>query len=602
MVSKYLAARSGERCIRCFIDRDLSQELSQNAWIFLHKRRQYHNGSGRWRPGNQPKVVPNSLEETIQSHRAANHETFTIRKVASREYDNNEFYIRKIPAREYDDNKELIHPKLMQASRRSDGDRLVPTNGHSEPSVHRGRLSQTFNEDGGMSNQFDLHSFRGRRHPAADPTRPNISWRKDAPYGPSVELPWLNYVEKPNGGGIARLSEEIRAFEKYMLPTPGEIDAVEKARNDAIASVQSVDAISPIVIGSRRTGMAVPHSSVDLFVTVEDLRRVEGVRGPSATRPKMVQARLKRLREMEVILKESWTLSKVTLRRDKDPTLSAIHDPTCLQVQFQCGPSPPASMDFILNYQAEFRTLRTLFIFLRMLLETRGLFGGTDGGVHPYLLTMMIVAALKIREGKYQRDNVGSQLLHILELYKDTDFTKYGISVEPPCLFDKEMSARVKNKDGKLIHLTEPYLRGQRSISKRSLSSPREGILSLQDPSDFMNDVGCTSLVMPQVKQLFKATYDDLKARIQAEGTQSTTQQHDNGLEHRENNHSRSMLSLALGANYHDFESFRDRTLVHCSPTGYFRKNEINHIFEPRPYALGEVRTHMESWPMEEKR
>ncbi|OJD13595.1 hypothetical protein AJ78_05964 [Emergomyces pasteurianus Ep9510] len=583
MASTYLRARSGEICMQCFINRVLSQSVG----IFLHARRQHHDGSDRWRPGNQPEVDPNSLEQTIQSHRSANRQTFTI---------------RKIPAREYD-NKEFVRPKLTQASRKSKADHPVATDASWEPSVSRVSSSPTFKEDGGVDNRFDLRSFRGRRKLAVDPTRPNISWTNDSPYGPSVKLPWLNYVEKSDGGGIARLSEEIRAFEKYMLPTPGEIDAVENARNDAIASLQSDEANLPIVIGSRRTGMAVPHSSVDLFVHIEDLERVEGARGPSATRPKMVQARLKRLHELEGILKQSWTLSKVMLRRDKEPTLSAIHDATCLQVRFQCGPSPPASIDFILNYRAEFPTLRTLFIFLRMLLETRGLFGGTDGGVHPYLLTMMIVAALKIREGKYQRDNVGSQLLHILEFYKDTDFTKYGVSVEPPCLFDKEMGARVKSNDGRLIHLHDPYLRGQRSISKRSLASPCKGMLSLQDPSDFMNDVGRTSLVMPEVKQLFKAAYDDLKARIQAEGNQSTAQQHDNSRQNSGNNHNESMLSLVLGANYHDFESFRDSTLVSSSYKGYFRANEVNHNFEPRPqHALGEVRTHMESWPVAENR
>ncbi|PGH34453.1 hypothetical protein GX50_02721 [[Emmonsia] crescens] len=575
MASIYLTALSGEVCLRCSIDR----KLSQSVWIFLRARRQYHNDSGRWRPGNQPEVVPNSLEKTIESHRSANRQTFTIRKIFPRK----------------NGNKEPFYPHW-----KSKADRSFPTDAFSEQPVRQVNLSQIFKDDEGTNSRFDHHSFRAQRNTAIDPTRPNISWTKDAPYSLSTEFPWLNYVEKCDGGGIARLSEEIRAFEKYMLPTPGERDAVEKAQNDAIASLKSDEANLPILIGSQRTGMALPHSSVDLFVLIEDLERVEGGRGPSATRPKMVQARLKRLREMEGILKESMTLSKVILRRDREPTLSAVHDATGLQVQFQCGPSPPASVDFILNYRAEFPALRPLFIVLRMLLETRGLLGGSDGGVHPHLLTMMIVAALKIRAGKYQRDNVGSQLLHILEFYKDTDFTKYGVSVEPPCLFDKEMGARVKYKDGRLIALHDPYLRGQRSISKRSLSSPREGMLSLQDPSDFMNDIGWTSLVMPEVKQLFKEVHDDLKARIKSEGQRCTAQPQDNGgFENSENTPSGSMLSLPLGANYHDFERFRDRTLVVSSPTGHFRTDEIYHTFEPRPHALGKVRTHMESWPTE---
>ncbi|OJD24086.1 hypothetical protein ACJ73_04558 [Blastomyces percursus] len=577
MVSTYLTARSGEPCIRCLTDR----ELSQSTWIFLRARRQYHNASGRWRPSNHLEVDPNSLEETIQRHRSANRQTFTIRKIPSRTYD----------------YKAPIRPEFIQPRWKSEA-------GRSDQPARQVDLSRILDRGEGTSSKSDFHSFQARRDTTVDPTRPNISWTKDVPYCPMIELPWLNYMEKTDGRTIACLGEEIGAFEKYMLQTPGERDAVEKARNDAIASLQCVEADLPILIGSQRTGMALPHSSVDLFVPIKDLERAEGDRGPSANRPKMVQARLKCLREMGRVLKNSQTLSNVTLRRDRDPTLSAVHDITGLQVQFQCGPSPPASLDFILNYRAEFPTLRALFIVLRMLLETRGLLGGADGRMHPYLLTMMIVAALKIREGKYQRDNVGGQLLHVLEVYIDTDFAKYGVSVEPPGLFDKWQSLReVRNKNGRVIPLHHPYLRGQRSISKRSFSPPSYGMLSLQDPSDFMNDVGWTCFVMPEVKQLFKATHADLKARIKPEGKPSTAQQQDKDavLGSNDNTPSGSFLSFALGANYHDFERFRDRILVDASLTeGHVRTDEINRNFEPRPHPLGGVRTHMESWRTEE--
>ncbi|PGG97821.1 hypothetical protein GX51_07133 [Blastomyces parvus] len=585
MVSTHLTTRSGELCMRCLIGRG---ELSQSAWIFLRARRQYHNASGRWRPSNQFQVDPNSLEETVQRHRSANRQTFTI---------------RKIPART-PNYEATIRPEFTQTGLKLEADRSDPTATLSDQSARRANLSQIFDRS---SSKVDLHSFQARRNTEVDPTRPNISWTKDGPYSPTIELPWLNYVDKSDGGSIARLGEEIRAFEKYMRPTPGEKDAVEKAGNDAVASLQCVEADLPILIGSQRTGMALPHSSLDLFVPIKDLDRAEDGRGPSASRPKMVQARLKRLREMESILKNSQTLSNLTLRRDRDPTLSAVHNATGLQVQFQCGPSPPASLDFILNYRAEFPTLRALFIVLRMLLETRGLFGATPGGMHPYLLTMMIVAALKLREGKYQRDNVGGQLLHVLEVYIGTDFTKYGVSVEPPGLFDKELSVQgVRSRGGRLIPLHHLYLRGQRSISKRSFSPPSDGMLSLQDPSDFMNDVGWTCYLMPEVTQLFRATYDDLKARIKSEGTNSIAQQQnqeqqDAAPRSKENKPSRSILSFALGANYHDFERFRDRILVDTSPTGgHVRADELNRNFEPRPQPLGEVRTHMESWRTEE--
>ncbi|ODH32313.1 hypothetical protein ACO22_03382 [Paracoccidioides brasiliensis] len=554
-----------------------------HVWIYPRARRRYHDASSHWRRKTQPEVVPSSLEETLRSHRFANRQTL----------------IRKLPARE-SANPGMIRPKLNP-------DRFVPTEALKEQEVREADLHQILNEDGGAETRFDVLSIRSPNSSPMDPTKPNILWTKDTIYHRSTEYPWLSYLEESGSGSISRLSDEITAFEKYILPTREERDAVGRVQRDAIASLKFDEMNLPILTGSRRTGMAVPHSSVDFVILIEDPERVEGGRGPSATRPMMVQARLKRLHQIEDALKESKTLSKVMLRKEKNPTLSAVHAATGLQVQFQCATSPPASTDFILNYRAEFPTLRPLFMVLRMLLETRGFLGGDASSVDPYLLTMMIVAALKIQEGKYHRRNIGSQFLHVLEFYKDTDFTKYGVSVEPPGIFEKNMDSKMRDKKGKRLLMHEPYLRGQRSIGKRSLSLPRAGMLSLQDPTDFMNDLGCKASVIPEVKQLFQALYDDLRARMKSwdydkvpTDRERISFQDENSLEKSEKPPSPSLLSLALGMNYEDFERFRDKLLLAASQAGHVPIDEVNSDVGPCcQRSLEGVKTHMESWPSE---
>ncbi|PGH12588.1 hypothetical protein AJ79_04209 [Helicocarpus griseus UAMH5409] len=572
MTSTSLTPQSRALCVRCL----LAGELPQNTWIYLRARRQYHRGSSSRQPDNQA-VVPDNLKETLRSHRFANREAL----------------FRKVPTREY--NAEgFFRPELAP-------DRFVPTEALFQQPGRQTSLRQIVNKNKRSGRgRFDVESFRARDCALLDPTKPNFLWTKYAPDPQSTRYPWLNYMGGLGGNGISRLSEEIRAFEKYMSPTPGEKDAIATVYHDVVAVLQSAEMDTPVLIGSRRTELAVPHSSVDFLALIDDPGRLKGARGPSPTRPKMVHARVNRLLEIESLLKHSQTLSAATLKRDKDPTLSAVHNATGLQVQFQCASSQPASLDLIFDYCAEFTTLRPLYMVLRMLLETRDFLGRNVTSVTPYLLTMMIIAALKLKEGQYHRDNIGSQLMAVLKFYRDMDFYKHGLSIEPSGIFDKTYYTEMKRKTkGLAAHV--PYIRGQRSISMRSLMLPRQDILSLQDPADLMNDLGWNILVMPEVKQLFKGVHDDLETRIRSldnEETESGQNQYGSS----NNQRGEPLLGLALGANYGDLERFRDKILLGASQAQHVRMDDICHPSESslsESRLLGEFGTHMGGWRLE---
>ncbi|KAK2750872.1 hypothetical protein FQN55_001443 [Onygenales sp. PD_40] len=520
MISTTLAAPSRAICARCFI---------------LRARRQYHDApSGRWRPRNEPKVVPDSLSETLRTHQDANRPSL----------------IRKIPVPE-NPHSGIFRPKWDDHPTNKDTSYKPPL---SKPELHK-----SWDNDRSLAGSERTSTPRSEK----EGCYPHLSWTTDSIYQPSTGFIWLDHIQGSAIDGISRLDEEIKAYETYMVPNAQERDVVSKIHNDITRILRGGTVDSPILIGSRRTGMAVPHSSIDFLIPIPDPHRVDGCRGPSPTRPKMVLVHREHLRLIDAKLRASHIFSKILPRREEDRILTAIHGKTGLQLSFRCATDLPASLDLISYYNAEFPSLRPLYLTLRMVLETRGILGRSTGTVDSYGLMMMIVAALKIQEGKYHRQSIGQQLLHVLEFYLHTDFTKYGISIEPPSLFQKTMKGK-KGRD--LTDGDAPYLRGQRSISKRTALLPHRNMLCLQDPADFMHDLGTDSVRMSDMQHLFQEVYDDINSRIRKWDGDCTVGDMGDASSRVERScqdvQSNSMLALAVGANYEDMERFRDMILL----------------------------------------
>jgi hypothetical protein len=280
----------------------------------------------------------------------------------------------------------------------------------------------------------------------------------------------------------------------------------------------------------------------------------------------MVRAHLDCLWRVDDVLSKSKVFDQVSPIRAEVPSVSAVHILSGLRVQFQCGEALPAALTYVENYKLEYPALHSIYTVLRMILETRGLFGRQHGGVGPYTLIIMTSAALKFGEGTFHRRDAAAQLLHVLRFYVDATFRATGLSVEPPGWFHKQSSS---SRDQKQLEQQNPYLRGQRVILKAKFKSETMGQhrLCIQNPAEYMEDLGAHVYTTEAIRATFKGVYDGLKYRMRQfdEEDEEEAARHATGGQvtkrgdTRSEKERRSMLRFALGANYDDFELVRDR-------------------------------------------
>ncbi|EEP82072.1 predicted protein [Uncinocarpus reesii 1704] len=388
----------------------------------------------------------------------------------------------------------------------------------------------------------------------------------------AIQCPWLDYLETSGHDGISRMDDEIKAFEAYISPVPQEETAVENLVSELADLLQRADHPQPLLIGSRQTGLALRHSNIDLLIPLPDPDGSFESRGPSPTRPKVAELQLERQAQISRLLRGTAIFNSVTLIRSRIPIVTAVHAATSLRLTLHCGTQFPTSLEFIQSYQSEFPTLRPLLAILRMVLEQRSLFGPQNQGINNYTLTMMIVAALKLSEGKYPRTNTAAQLLHILRFFSTINFRRYGIAVEPPAIFHK----RGHRKSFDRMQADAPSVRGQISIGKVSAKLAKH-MLCLQDPANYMNDLGMECFRTLEIQRVFGYVYADLRAAIKAwdgewEGTAEETtggkRKEDLNLmtarliRDSEDKKGVSMLQLALGGDYERLETMRDRIIL----------------------------------------
>lgn len=535
--------------------------LFQGVWLVLHARRHYHVSLSRGKPSNPSHIVSDSLPETLRLHRDLNRKRL-IRKI----YDPDP----KSPAFvRLDLAPDAFAPATLDCVKEPDRKsrvRRVPSLART-PRTRKGPDEQwdiAFGDRPG----FYPHPFKPRSTIKAYPqsTRVPLNWSGDEEC--PVQQPWFTPLQTGTDG-LSRLADEIGAFERYMAPTTNDEAAVRMIRVDAEAALGMVGSCPPILVGSRRTGLALRHSDVDLLLPINDPDRLDSSRGPSPMRPKMMKKHLTHLWYVDCLLQKSSLFTSVLPVRARVPVVSAIHCLTGLEVQFMCGEGPSSSLEHILDYQSEFPTLRALLVVLRMALETRNLFGSKNGSIGSYGLVVMIVAALKLGEGKYDRHDTGRQLLHILELYKDADFDMLGVAVDSPGFFEKWIDGTQE----------AAYLRGQQSIGKHSLRNQPAGTLCIQDPADFVNDLGRTCRFTKEVQGVFRMMYDDLQMKIKewdGDGPEAADEVHaengitkGNGLGNfptisnrgRDRRYGICLLHKALAANYRDLERARDKIM-----------------------------------------
>ncbi|KAM5445726.1 putative polynucleotide adenylyltransferase [Microsporum audouinii] len=494
--------------------------------------RRFHASPSLGRYTSTPKINTDSLAETLEDHRIANR---TV--------------VRKVKVRRDPDWSSLSYGLATRSSSNPPQELHVETYQQLQKLRKLTKLTS-------YTKKLNTHQLK-----QLYPTTLKSSPRKTEQQ--SVQCNWLQYMnEEESKDGYSRLNDEIWAFEGYMSEIRQEKETARRVISeveDIIKPIGDSTHQRPMLVGSRYTGMNMRNSNVDLMIPIEDPGGLpSSARGPSATRPKITAIQTSLLSQAARLLRATGTFSGVTVPRGHVPFVSAVHSATDRRVRIYCGVKPNSGMEYILNYKTEFPALRPLYIAIRMILETRGMLGTNNHTVDPYGLIMMIVAALKLGEGKFHRHDLGRQFLHVLRFYENIDLLRYGISVDPPELFKKRTHARSLDTE------QLPHVRGQKSISKRSVTRGNE-MLCLQDPADFMNDLGMSSFSATRLRRVFGEVYADVLGKVEAwdgEARRDNELMLNDGIAAPERP---SLLRFALGSNYDHIEALRDKAIVECS-------------------------------------
>lgn len=461
----------------------------------FHASPSNHDGDKRY-----PHINTDSLADTLESHRTANRPPSSPLIVKYYEDGKNK------------DGKDRATKQTMDKNKRSDyrPGKNKKKKGKPRPNTD----GQKDQREGGPERRRRLR-YERRERDRVTPNLKGLSWKVNWHKGQTHQSPWLDYLDSPAPNGSARLNQEIDAFEKYMSEIPQETAAVQKAQQEIAQVLARAGIPEPVLFGSRQTGMAVRHSDLELLIPVH----FEGGRSPS-TQEQAQKQLANQLHSVAVAFDASDAFCYTTSRtHGRVPCVRANHTDSGLTISIHSGATLLSSSEHVLSYAREFPTLRRLFIVLRMALEIHGLFGVSNHSVGPYSLAMMIVAALKMGEGAYDQHDAGQQLLYILRFYADLDSRNYGVSVDPPSIFRKA----VPRKESELC--PPAHVRGQMSIGRVSAgmremkvgqdaSELKRGNLCLQDPTDYMNDLGKVCMRTAHLKNFFRRIHIDMQKAI----------------------------------------------------------------------------------------
>lgn len=391
-----------------------------------------------------------------------------------------------------------------------------------------------------------------RLNPKQSVSLQSLSWNVDESIQRPAQYPWLELLHSNTGDsdGLSRLDAEIRSLEEYLSPSNQEQIAVERIVQDLSTLVAGVVPHAPQIVGSRHTGMALPHSNVDIILPVDDPELPhDGDRRPSPMRPRAVKAYWNTLRAAEAALRQSQLFHHLHLSQDRIPAITMVHHATGIPLRVYCAEEPPASLEYIKNYQMEHPALRPLYMTLRMILDVRGNFGANRSSIGPYGLLMLVVAVLKLRP--HPANSLGEQLLDILHTYgKAVNLETTGVAVDPPGFFD---FATIRREESMARETGEepPYLRGQRALlrfkvrARDKANHPAARHLCIQDPTNYLNDAGWPCVRTAELQGAMADAYQRLRAAVGAwDGDDGAPD---------------SILGQALQANFDDLKQLRSR-------------------------------------------
>ena len=327
-----------------------------------------------------------------------------------------------------------------------------------------------------------------------------------------------------------------------MRLSPAEDAAAQLVHSDVTLALQELLSTKSLtLLGSRSTGLAAPTSDFNYRIDI-DYPEQSSTNGSPEVITRTAKSTRKRV--IEGIwrgLKESKDIATTKLVFAPVPIIKCRHHATGLRIQFETMSPSQASQQYTAAYLSEFPSLRPLYILIRHFLEIRGLTAVSRGGLGSYTILMMIVAALKDSRGEFAPDDVGGQLLHVLNFYGNANLYDNGFSVEPPRTFKKRKRKRSR-EERKAIY-SDLQLRGIENLIKNS-SRRRPYLLCLQDPANAYNDLGRPSYAIKHIQLTFKEMHTSIEKALSDPGLTQKTED-------------RSFLAPMVRADYSFFEIAR---------------------------------------------
>ncbi|KAL4805267.1 hypothetical protein BDV18DRAFT_140559 [Aspergillus unguis] len=480
----------------------------------------------------EPVIFEDSLEKTLQGHRSANRQSL-IRKV------------------------------VPQSSSQKPDHPTVPNTKPAKPSTSESPASQaqsssTTLQDDSARKKNPRKSNRVRSKERLAPVdlfaSSSINWRVKA--GRSKQCPWLESLEQSRrfADGVSQLHEEILALARYLTPSVQEGKVADLVTTDAIDLIFK-DASHPEILNIKRTGFTTSHSGLDLIISFGSL-------GSSTyAMKKRHTSHGGKLRKYDEFLDtarrslEQHPSYKTTLN-ERQRTLAVLHRPTGLLFRISCAQDEPAYLEYLRDFHAEYVFLRPLYKTIRLILETKGLFGSARSCIDSNDLQMLIATFFKIKHGRYRRRaNCAEPLLEFLHTFgSEIDLSSTGISTDPPGFFNTDTVEEA-------YRLTETeevpaYLRGQRTLTKRKKTAAKMGNIPLatglliQSPWNYMRQLSSSCFRTTELQAAFADAHEQLKHALDAwEPSGKVTP-------------STSILGSALRANFDGFETRRASILT----------------------------------------
>jgi DNA polymerase sigma len=344
--------------------------------------------------------------------------------------------------------------------------------------------------------------------------------------GHAPQRPWLDLIQQPSrqkGDARSILGNELLGLMTFLRPSSTEQDAVNHIIDDLSYKLQGIVPNPPELIGSRHAELATSISTIDLMILVDDdpIHNTSKDKPPAIT-PDMKYNYLEMLTQAEDVLKKDFGYRDCQVLFYKSSSLLFFHRASGLPVKLFCRNYPSKLEEFIRDSLRELPSLMPLCLIMRVFLESKSLFGWEAESLNSNALCLLIMAFLKQQPRDFTSKSLGEQLLSLLYTYgKQIDITTTCISASPAEFFTRSTILKQERSFIKDNMTIPDYLRGQRAILNYKLHAKHKGNtgvashLCIQDPTNYLVDVGLRSFRTPELQRTFSGLYDDLKLALE---------------------------------------------------------------------------------------